>query len=87
MKSPGHGVERGEGDPVFLVRLLDAGGLEVLEDHLGKRLLGVGVALSASSGSISSSFSSTPSTRCGDRLSTVNGPATRTFGLSSYGLS
>jgi hypothetical protein len=38
-------------------------------------------------GSISSSFSSTPSTRCGDRLSTVNGPATRTFLLSWYGLS
>ncbi len=32
--------------------------------------------------SISSSFSSTPRTRCGERLSTVNGPATRTFLLS-----
>ena len=38
-------------------------------------------------GSINSSFSSTPSVRCGERLSTVNGPATRTFFLSSYGLS
>ena len=39
-------------------------------------------ALGPSSGSISSSFSSTPSMRWGDRLSTVNGPATRTFFLS-----
>ena len=28
------GRERREGDPVLLVRLLDAGGLEVLEDRL-----------------------------------------------------
>ena len=28
------GRERGEGDPVLLVRLLHAGGLEVLQDHL-----------------------------------------------------
>ena len=33
------GRERGEGDLVFLVRLLDSGGLEVLQDHLGKGLL------------------------------------------------
>ena len=32
------GRERGEGDPVFLVRLLHAGGLEVLQDHLGEGL-------------------------------------------------
>ena len=31
--------ERGEGDPVFLVRLLHAGGLEVFQDHLRERLL------------------------------------------------
>ncbi len=30
----GPGGERGESDPVFLVRLLHAGGLEVLQDHL-----------------------------------------------------
>ena len=30
--------ERGEGDPVLLVRLLHAGGLEILQDHLGKGL-------------------------------------------------
>ena len=40
-------------------------------------------AASATLGSINSSFSSTPSTRCGLRLSTVKGPATRTFFLSS----
>ena len=34
------GRKRGEGDPVFLVRLLHAGGLEVFQDHLGKGLLG-----------------------------------------------
>ena len=34
------GGERGEGDPVLLVRLLHAGGLEVLQDHLRERLLG-----------------------------------------------
>ena len=32
--------ERGEGDLVLLVRLLHAGGLEVLQDHLGEGLLG-----------------------------------------------
>ena len=41
-----------------------------------RRVLG---SAASASWSISSSFSSTPSTRCGDRLSTVNGPATRTF--------
>ena len=30
----------GEGDPILLVRLLHAGGLEVLQDHLGEGLLG-----------------------------------------------
>ncbi len=34
------GRKGGEGDPVFLVRLLHAGGLEVLQDHLGEGLLG-----------------------------------------------
>ena len=33
------GRERGERDPVFLVGLLDAGGLEVLQDHAGEVLL------------------------------------------------
>ena len=36
----GPGRERGEGDPVLLVRLLHAGDLEVLQDHLGEGLLG-----------------------------------------------
>ena len=36
----GPGGERGEGDLVLLVRLLHAGGLEVLQDHLRERLLG-----------------------------------------------
>ena len=36
----GPGRERGEGDPVLLVCLLHAGGLEILQDHLGERLLG-----------------------------------------------
>ena len=35
----GPGGERGEGDLVLLVRLLHAGGLEVLQDHLGEGLL------------------------------------------------
>ena len=35
----GPGRERGEGDLVFLVRLLHAGGLQVLQDHLGESLL------------------------------------------------
>ena len=34
----GPGGEREEGDPVLLVRLLYAGGLEIVEDHLLKRL-------------------------------------------------
>ena len=36
----GPGGERGESDPVLLVRLLHAGGLEVLQDHLREGLLG-----------------------------------------------
>ena len=32
--------QRGKGDPVLLVGLLHAGGLEILQDHLGERLLG-----------------------------------------------
>ena len=35
----GPGRKRGEGDPVLLVRLLHAGGLQVLQDHLGEGLL------------------------------------------------
>ena len=38
-ESPGHGVSDGESDLVFLVCLLDAGGLEVLQDHLDEVLL------------------------------------------------
>ena len=36
----GPGGQRGEGDPVLLVRLLHAGGLEVFQDHLREGLLG-----------------------------------------------
>ena len=83
--------ERGEGDPVFLVRLLDAGGAQVVEDDGGE------VALLAASHLIDgprlgdavrvqrSVWAS--KTRWGDRLSTVNGPATRTRFLSSKGRS
>ena len=80
--------EGGEGDPVLLVGLLHAGGLEVLQDHLRE-----GSASRRSRRwslpcrvSISSSSSSTPSTRCGLRLSTVKGPATRTHLLVLVGL-
>ena len=38
LAGPGH--KRCEGDAVRLVRLLHAGGLEVLQDHLGEGLLG-----------------------------------------------
>ncbi len=73
--------ERGEDDFVFLARLLHAGSLEVLRIIRGK------VASRRSrrwvATSINSSFSSKPSTRCGERLSAVNGPATRTLFLSS----
>ena len=41
----------------------------------------------ASIKSINSSPSPIASTRCGERLSTVNGPATRTLEVSAYGLS
>ena len=34
----GPGLEGGEGDAVVLVRLLHAGGLEVLQDHAGEVL-------------------------------------------------
>ena len=34
------GSEGNEGDAVLLVRLLDAGGFEVLQNHLGEGLLG-----------------------------------------------
>ena len=79
----GPGREGGEGDPVLLVRLLHAGGLEVFQDHLGEGLLRSVFGAVFFSASINSSFSSTPSTRWGLRLSTVKGPATRTFFLSS----
>ena len=79
--------ERGEGDLVFLVGLLHTGGLQVFQDHLHEVVLFAVAALfvgdALAMGSISSSFSSTPSTRWGERLSTVKGPATRTFFLSS----
>ena len=77
------GGESGEGNPVFLVRLLHAGGLEVFQDHLGKAASRRIQRLPSARSSINSSFSSTPSTRWGLRLSTVKGPATRTVFLSS----
>ena len=43
-------------------------------------------SLASATFSISSSFSSTARTRCGNRLSTVNGPATRALLLSYVGL-
>jgi len=70
----------GERDLVFLVRLLHAGGLEI------SRIIRTNPCSSSPCAfdlSIGSSFSSTASTRCGESLSTVNGPATRTLRLSS----
>ena len=78
------GRERGEGDPVFLVRLLHAGGLEVLQDHLGEGLLGRRIRRRLPSADRSVRRSRRrPARGAGERLSTVNGPATRTFFLSS----
>jgi hypothetical protein len=83
--SPGHGTAR-RSDPVLLVGLLHAGGLAGFPASCGE--VGWSPVRSAGgpaarSGSISSSSSSTASVRWGERLSTVNGPATRTFFLSS----
>ena len=77
-----------EGDAVALGLLLDALGLEIVDDD-GREILarqirvgGRAPALGGSMSSISSS-SLAGSTRWGDRLSTVNGPATRTRALST----
>ena len=79
--------ERGEGDTVLAVGLLDAGRVQVLQDHGREVLLpivaglGLGdmvdevVILVDSEGAV------------GAKLSTVNGPVTRTMRGSSRGLS
>ena len=75
-------------EPLVLDRVLHAGLLEVLDDdvaelggpdHLHRPAVRVGLG--------NCFFSSTLIVRCGERLSTVNGPLTRTVLLSSYGWS
>ena len=84
----GPGLKGVERQPVRLLRLLHAGDLELLEDHGAKSARWAsGSVPEVASGSSGWPSSSTPITRCGLRLSTVNGPATRTLSLSSYGLS
>ena len=72
-------AEGGEGESILAVRLLHAGGPQVLKDHGREVLLlpVVGLALRT----IVDQFIIliTPSVRCGARLSTVKGPATRTI--------
>ena len=75
--------ERAEVDLVILVGLLHAGRLQVLQDHLGEtpfvavaRFAFPDVAVDQIVVLIN------PSTRCGDRLSTVNGPVTQNYFLS-----
>ena len=73
----------GERNPVFLVSLLDTGGVEMLQDDAGK-VLGCPVAvLHLCHGVDQLVVCPTPRTRWGEMLSTVKGPATRTFFPSS----
>ena len=71
-----------ERDLVFLVRLLDSRRSSGSPESSGRNPVRRRF-FDLAAPSISSSFSSTASTRCGERLSTVNGPATRTLRLSS----
>ena len=96
--SRGVGLERVEVDPLVLLSGLDSGCAEVVKD----RLLELGVTATAIARRLlpdrparvgvpapveSTALPANASERCGDRLSTVNGPETRTFCLSSWGLS
>ncbi len=75
--------ESSEGNPVFLVRLLHAGGLQVFQDHLGEGLLRAvfGAVFLEAVDQFIVLIDAEHAVRA--RLSTVKGPATRTFFLSS----
>ena len=78
----GEHVEAVEGQPLLLVRVLHSGLAEVVED--GGQVVVGGVPASLASGRrLASRVAAVGSIRCGDRLSTVNGPVTRTMPLSS----
>ena len=77
----GEGVEPGEGDALLLVRPLHAGLAEVVEDHR-QEVAAVGAARPRALRS-RRRLGAVGRLRCGDRLSTVNGPVSRTMSLSS----
>ncbi len=78
--SPGVGVQAVESQALVLAGVLHARLLEVFQNHGGEVLLLAGFLL----GDVPFWFSSAvDSTRCGERLSTENGPHTRTRLLSS----
>ena len=81
----GERVEPVEGEPLALVRVLHAGLAEVVEDHRARTRAGAGVARGRRA-RVGGRSSSVESTRCGDRLSTVNGPVTRTLLVVLVGL-
>ena len=81
MYSPGVRVEPVERQPFALDRVLHAGLAEIVEDHGRRSLL-----LAGSCSVAGRSSSAAGSTRCGDRLSTVNGPVTRTVLVVLVGL-
>jgi hypothetical protein len=80
-------LQRGEADRVALLALVDAGTAQSSSTIAAKSVGGAEAArgrLPSAASSVSINSSSSPCiTRCGDRLSTVNGPATRTRDLSS----
>ena len=80
------GLDGVEGEPFALAAVLDPGGTKVGEDRLLERSV-VADAASALSAfrapELSTALPANASERCGDRLSTVNGPETRTFFGSS----
>jgi hypothetical protein len=87
---PGVGLDRLELDPLPLEAVLDAGLGEVLEDGLPRTAAQSGCCcrrLAPVSDAVASGPPAKASDRCGLRLSTVKGPATRTACLSSYGRS
>ena len=79
-------VEPVEADVLALEGVLHAGLAQVVEDRLLERRARRRRSAAALSVPVGGGRSSS-STRCGERLSTVNGPVTRTFLRSSYGWS
>ena len=91
MYSPGQPVRAVKGDAVGFVRLLHAGGLEIVQNHGGEvgaaGVVGATFLEQAAAGGLQFVVGVDGEDAVGRIDSTVNGPATRTVFLSSYGWS